>query len=70
MNPNTKTFAAILGMALCSLMAAGQFRTLVGTEHALASTSIVLVAMTLLSGLVTLTTSATTVGLVVKAAKG
>jgi hypothetical protein len=66
---NTKTFSAIVGMALISLLAAGQFRTMLGAESQLASTSTVLLAMTLLSGLVALATSVTTVGLVVKASK-
>ena len=66
---NTKTFSAIVGMALISVLAAGQFRTMLGAESQLSSTSTVLLAMTLLSGLVALATSVTTVGLVVKAAK-
>jgi hypothetical protein len=69
MNPTTKNFSAILGMALCSLLAAGQFRTLVGTEQALASSSTALLVMALLSGLVVVTTSITTVGLVLNATK-
>jgi len=69
MNPTTKNISAILGMALCSLLAAGQFRTLVGTENALASSSTALLLMTLISGLVVVTTSITTVGLVLNATK-
>jgi hypothetical protein len=69
-NTNTKTVAAILGMALISMLAAGQFRTLIGAESSLSSTSTALLVMTLLSGLVALTTAATTIGLAVKAAKG
>jgi len=68
-NNTTKNAAAILGMALISMLAAGQFRTLVGAESDLSSTSTALLVMTLLSGLVALTTAATTVGLAVKAAK-
>ena len=66
---NTKTFSAIVGMGLITVLAAGQFRTMLGAESQLSSTSTVLLAMTVLSGLVALATSVTTVGLVVKASK-
>ena len=69
MNMNTKTYAAILGMALLTMMAFGQFRTLMETENGLATTSVALLTMTVMSGLVAVFTSVTTLGLLVKATK-
>ena len=69
MNTNTKTYTAILGMALLTMMAFGQFRTLMGAENGLSSSSVSLLTMTVMSGLVAVFTSVTTLGLLVKATK-
>jgi len=69
METNTKTVAAIVGMAVISVLALNQFRGLVATESALQSTSTALLAMTTLSGLVALLTAGFTVNLMFKTAR-
>lgn len=69
METNTKNIAAIVGMAVISVLALNQFRGLVATESALQSTSAALLAMTTLSGLVALLTAGFTVNLMFKTAR-
>ena len=69
MENSTKNVAAIVGMAVISILAMNQFRGLMATESALDSTSAVLLLMTVLSGLIALATAGFTVNLVVKTAR-
>ena len=69
MENSTKNVAAIVGMAVISILAMNQFRDLMATESALDSSSAVLLLMTVLSGLIALATAGFTVNLVVKTAR-
>jgi len=69
MENSTKNVAAIVGMAVISILAMNQFRGLMATESALDSSSAVLLLMTVLSGLIALATAGFTVNLVVKTAR-
>ena len=70
MNSTTKTFSAILGMALCMILSVMQFTRLLGAERTTGWSSAVLLTMTVLSGLVTLATAMLTVRLVASKARG
>ena len=69
MENSAKNAAAIVGMAVISILAMNQFRGLMATESALDSSSAVLLLMTVLSGLIALATAGFTVNLVVKTAR-
>jgi len=69
MENSAKHVAAIVGMAVISILAMNQFRGLMATESALDSSSAVLLLMTVLSGLIALATAGFTVNLVVKTAR-
>lgn len=60
----SKNFAAILGMALISVMAITQFRGLLAAESSVASSSTALLTMIAMSGLLALTTVGFTTKLV------